>query len=960
MKEITSPNGFTVLRKQPVGELDAVMYHMRHEKTGLELIWLARDEENKTFGIAFQTLPEDDTGVFHILEHSVLCGSDKYPLKEPFVELMKNSMNTFLNAMTFPDKTVYPISSRNDKDFLNLTRVYLDAVFHPLIYSKPEIFRQEGWHYEFDENGAPSYKGVVFNEMRGAFSDVDELAENAIMRALFPESTYRFVSGGDPEHIPDLTYEQFLDSHRRCYSPSNAYVFLDGDVDIDTVLGILDGEYLAGFEKSERLPAPAIQRPVTAEPRTVRFELAPEEDESNRYRLYWGKVVGDYSEREKLTAMQVLCTVLCGDNQAPLSRCILSQQLAEAVNMMVWDGSAQQWLKLEVRNVSRDNLQRVREAITGELERLSREGLDHGKLEAVMANLEFQMRERDYGSWPQGLMFGLNILDSWMRGGAPELNLEVGGLFDSLRSKMDEGYFEALIREAILDNPHSCEVVMEPSHTAGEERREAEADKLAAASAAWDEARRAELAALQESLTAWQESKDSADALAALPRLELSDISPEPEVFPTESGVISGVPLLRHEITSGGISYVTLYFDVTGLGEEEVSALSFLCRLLGKTATSKYSAEELSRRSQLLTGSMQFFVSSYENRQKPGEYSLKLAASVSILEPKAREAMELLGEILTSTLFASEREALDILRQAKTRSFQQLITSGHSISLGRVAAQVTAGAVADERAGGYAYYQWLKNAETNWDWEAFSSQFAELYGRVVSRPSLTVSITGSRSVTVDAAVSALVESLPARGKISSGGLRPWDVRREGIEIPSDVCYASMGGAFAGPFSGRWQLAARVVSLGWLWNAVRVQGGAYGTGMVARDSLFTGCYSYRDPDGAKSLENYLKSPGFLAEFAARGESLDGFIIGAVSDSEPLLTPRSKGLSADTFYFRGLTHELRRAQRHELLEASSAGLDEIAGLLRAALENGGVCVLAPRAKLEACKLDEIMTL
>ena len=324
-------HGFTVIRTQPLEELNAVMYHMRHERTRLGLVWIKRDEENCTFGIAFPTLPEDDTGVFHILEHSVLCGSERYPTKEPFVELMKTSMNTFLNAMTFPDKTYYPISSRNPKDFLNLMRVYLDAVFRPLIYSKSEIFRQEGWHYELDAEGRLSRKGVVYNEMRGAFADADELEEDAIMRALFPDTPYRFVSGGDPEHIPELTYEKFLEYHRRFYSPSNAYVYLDGDMDIDTVLAILDDEYLSSIEPSERLAVPALQQPVKASPQRIEYELPAEEDEHDRYRLAWGRVVGEITDRERMTAMQVLCTVLCGNNQSVLTREMLAAGLGEAV-----------------------------------------------------------------------------------------------------------------------------------------------------------------------------------------------------------------------------------------------------------------------------------------------------------------------------------------------------------------------------------------------------------------------------------------------------------------------------------------------------------------------------------------------------------------------------------------------------------------------------------------------------
>ncbi len=949
--------GFTVIRTCSLRELDAVMYHFRHEKTGLELVWISRTEENKTFGIAFQTLPEDDTGVFHILEHSVLCGSERYPVKEPFVELMKNSMNTFLNAMTFPDRTFYPISSRNPKDFMNLTRVYLDAVFRPLIYSRPEIFRQEGWHYELDENGAPGIKGVVYNEMRGLFADADELESLAVQRALFPDTPYRFESGGDPAAIPELTYEQFLENHRRCYSPSNAYVFLDGDLDINAVLALLDEEYLSGFERGERLPIPAAQRPVKAAPQRVEFELPAEEDGESRFRLALAGVIGEIGEREKLTAMQVLSAYLCGDNQAALSRAVLAAGLAEAVTMPVNDGVAQPYVNLEVRNLKEADIPAVRELLRTELKRMAEEGLNRDKLEAIMANFEFQLRERDYGMYPQGLIFGFNVLDSWMRGGAPEAKLEVGRLFDVLRAWMEEGRFEQLIREVLLDNPHSCEVVMAPSHTAGELRRAAEAKRLEGIAAAWSAEEREKLEAEQRELSAWQKSEDTAENLATLPRLSLSDVNREPEFIPTELSELGGVPLLRHDIAAGGINYLTLYFDVTGLQESEISALSFLAGLLGKVETEKHTAEELSRMTQLQFGTLYFSTPVYENVQ--GGYSLKLAANASMLETKADDAIALLCEILTQSRFTNEKEINELLRQTRTRMFQQLISNGHSAALGRAAAQCTAGGAASECAGGFAYYQWLRDKENNWDFAALSEELQRLCAQAVNRMSLTVSLTGSASGRVNAAAEALISALPGMERPASALPQRWAARREGIEIPSDVGYAAMGARLDG-YSGDRQLVARVVTLAYLWNAVRVQGGAYGTGLVMRDSGFAGCYSYRDPSASSSLAAYTAAPDFLANFAAAGETLDGYIIGAVAANEPLLTVRAKGLTADSFYFRGISHELRCAHRAELLASTPARLMEIAEDLRAAMADAGVCVFAPREELERCGLDVILTL
>ena len=599
-------HGFIVEREVPLPELDAVMYQMKHEKTGLELVWISREEENKVFGIGFETLPWNDTGVFHILEHSVLCGSKNYPVKEPFVELLKNSMNTFLNAMTFPDKTFYPVASRNDKDFVNLMRVYLDAVFYPAVYTKPEIFYQEGWHYEFDSEGKPGYKGVVFNEMKGAFADADELMDMTINRVLFPDTPYRYVSGGDPTKIPDLTYEEFIESHKRFYSPSNAYVYLDGAMDIDAILGIINDEYLSSFEQTKRMDPPTLQSAVDAGEQQIEYEIGADENEDGKIRMSWGRVIGTYAEREKLTAMQILSDVLTGNNQAPLTKAVLEDGLAETMRLYTIDGVANPWVKIEARNVKKENCKQVEKRIFDTLNALANGGLDHEKLEASMANLEFQMRERDYGSYPQGLILGMQVFDSWLYGGAPEANLQIGDLFVHLREKMKQGYFEHLIREELLENPHRCKVTLIPSKTAGEARRAKEAKRIEDESAMWSDKVREEIIAKQERLEAWQNSEDTPEQLAALPHLELSDLSRTPQEQPIEELVIDGQKVLVHRVNSSGIAYITLYFDENHYTEAELPALGLLCRLFGNLETTQSSVEELNNRVRLLCGSMTF------------------------------------------------------------------------------------------------------------------------------------------------------------------------------------------------------------------------------------------------------------------------------------------------------------------------------------------------------------------
>ena len=454
-------HGFAVLGSVALDELHATLHTMEHTASGAKLVWLERPDENMTFSIAFPTYPENDTGVFHILEHSVLCGSEHYPVKEPFVELLKSSLNTFLNAMTFPDKTLYPVCSRNRQDLLNLMRVYMDAVLHPSLHQKPEILMQEGWHYEFAEDAPlPSYKGVVFNEMKGVFASPDSLLNNELNRRLFPDNCYRFVSGGDPEHIPELTYEAFTETHRKFYHPSNAYIFLDGQVDLDTMLKVLDEEYLCEYERRDPLAPLSLQPPVSGGFHEITFGLSEAEPLDERARLAWGCVFGTYEDREKITAMQILTDVLCGDNYAPLTSRLIGSGLAKDVTMQVETGLKQAYVMLEAVDMDPEKKEDLTALIREELTRLVREGLDRNRILATIDQFEFQMRERDYGRMPKGLVFNMSVLESWLYGGSPGDRLQVGGLFRSLREKCCSGYLEALIEEVLLNGTHRCEVLM--------------------------------------------------------------------------------------------------------------------------------------------------------------------------------------------------------------------------------------------------------------------------------------------------------------------------------------------------------------------------------------------------------------------------------------------------------------------------------------------------------------------
>ncbi len=961
-------HGFITKSIRALPELDAQLHQLEHGKTGAKLVWLEREEENKTFGIAFRTLPWDDTGVFHILEHSVLCGSERYPVKDPFVELMKSSMNTFLNAMTFPDKTFYPVSSRNNKDFLNLMRVYMDAVLHPRIYDCPEIYFQEGWHYELDETGAPSYKGIVFNEMKGAFASPDALMQDEMNRLLFPDTCYRHVAGGDPVHIPELTYEQFLDSHRRFYHPSNAYIFLDGQMDVETVLSILDGEYLSAYTREEKQTEIPWQAPVKPAPVRTFYEISSNEPAEGRARLAWGYVLGDYSCREEQMAVQALADALCGSSQAPLKHRILSQGLAQDVHVDLVDGIRQPYVMLEVQNMDESRRADVETAVHEELRRLADGGLNHEHLAAALANLEFQLRERDYGGMPQGLVLGMNVLDSWLYGGDPAANLENGELFSALNRKLEEGWFEGLLERVFLDNPHSCQVLLQPSPTLGDEKREQEAVRLRQAQESWSEEEAAALRQRQKKLEAWQTCEDTPEIRSTLPMLSLADIPAWPENLPTEVDKLAGRPLLRHRIPAGGISYVTLYFDISDFSREKLSDASFLCRLLGNLDTAEHSSIELQKLQRMIIGDLSFSVEAYGGVNMPETCRTCLCVSFSALDEKLVAAAALAAEIITKTHFDDQRVIRELLRQFITGMEQRIISSGSNFAITRIFAGSSVQGVVQECTSGFTCYQRLKEMEV--DFDGCASRLAEnltgLCAAIFDRSRLTISITGTNADAAAALEATLLSRIVYSGKRDFAcTVRPWGLRREGIVIPADVSFAALGGnllPYNGRYSGSLRVLARIASLSYLWNAVRVQGGAYGTGLSIGDSGNACFYSYRDPSAARSLDCYRQTAGFVRQFCAAPPDLTGFIIGAVAESEPLMPPRRRGRAADSLYLKGITYADRCRTRREMLSVTPDTLGAMTESLQALSDNGSVCVIGSRRQIEACgpEIETVYTL
>lgn len=953
---------FTQVSRRPLAELDAVLWELRHDGTGARLVWLDRAEENKTFCIGFPTQPWDDTGVFHILEHSVLCGSAHYPVREPFVELMKTSLNTFLNAITFPDKTIYPISSRNEQDFHNLMRVYLDAVFHPLLLEKPEIFAQEGWHYELDGDQVRC-KGVVFNEMKGVFSSPDSLLEYEVNRRLFPDTCYRWVSGGDPEHIPDLDWKAFTEAHRQWYHASNALIFLDGALDLDAALKILDEALCAGQGRRTPPSPPPLQAPVDGGTAVLDYALGDREPLAGRHWLGLGYGAGTFRDREQLTALQALCDVLCGDNEAPLRRCLLGRGLAQDVTMHLDDGVQQPSLLLSVKNCPGEKLLEAEAALRAELTRLVGEGLDRARVHATLDNLEFSLRERDGGWMPQGLLLATQVYASWLYGGDAATNLCVEPLFRALHRRCDEGWFEQLIQKILLDNPHHCRVHLRPSHTLGAERDAAEAARIRAVTEAWTDAERDAACILQARTERWQATPDTPQALASIPRLQPEQIAPEPEKLPTAPQTLAGLPVLCHALPTHGIAYLNLYFAAEDLDRDALQDAAFLCEALGALGTGTTPAAVLPQKLRAVFGSLQSRVEAYGEAEAFDRCRVFFCVSASMLNDKVAEGVALLGELLQDTRPDDREKLWALLRQRRAELARQIAEHGNSFAMTRAGAAFRTECAVQEYVGGLACLQWLQARETEGPdaLPVLARRLEALMKRLFTRARLTLSVTSDAPASAETAAALLARALP-----DGSYTRPaqaavtWSApAKEGFVLPADISFAAMSAPFPDANCGTARVMKRVVYLEHLWNNIRVRGGAYGTAMVLRNNGLVSLSSFRDPNAAHSLACYRQIPAFLQQYDG---DVTGAILGAVAESDPLLSPRDKGKTADAHYWKKLSYAALCRTRQEILHTTTADVAGYADRMQQAAACSAVCVLGPRRQLEACgdALDTILSI
>ena len=976
----TTCHGFAVERCETVPELDSDAYVLRHIASGARLLYLACDDENKAFAIGFKTPPADSTGVFHILEHSVLCGSAKFPVKEPFVDLIKSSMQTFLNAMTYPDKTIYPVATTNEQDLYNLMDVYLDAVFNPAIYTKPTIFEQEGWHYELDlpegaesegddssaslRKGTLRYNGVVFNEMKGALSDPMSVLDDAVDAALYPDTAYAHESGGDPRAIPALTYEQFLDTHARHYNPSNSYITLYGDLDVDRALAFLDERYLsqssaasrrmdaavaAGEDPSTLAPNPLdVQAPVTCEYKRVEMATTPE-----NALVGLGLVLGSALDRKRTIAADILFEALLGSNEAPIKKAILAAGLGGNVVSYTAAECLQPYELIMLQNAQPGVARELRRVFQDACRDLCEHGVPRERLEAIISSNEYDLRQRDYGI-ADGVAIACDALSTWLYDDdAATLALKYGPVYEELRGELDGSYFEDLLRELVLQNDHMALVELVPVDAA-EGAEGAEAAELATMRDAMTDAELADVVERTGVLRAAQEAEDTPEDKATLPRLRVSDIGearPEP---PLVVDTTAPIPCLRHGIPTNRLAYAMQYFDLSCVAFEDLPYVTLLCRLLKQLPTREHSAEELDN---LLAGKLGFLSFTTEVMTQPDVDGVRpyLLVSAGALSEKIDALASLPREVWSSTLLldADADRVRDVLTQIRIGLEQGFINNGHSAALGRAMSYSSPSAVVREQLSGVDFYLFLRDLLEHFDerLDGLRAKLAALADRIFVADGCLASFTGSDE-DFDAYWDAAGDlGLGAGDGAGSGTLvvpTPCD-RHEAFVIPSDICFAARAcdpRRLGIDVTGAWAVAANALSYDYLWNEIRVKGGAYGCGFRAAGERQTAFYTYRDPAVDPSIERVERAGEWLGSFEPDEAAFEGFIVSCVSGMDAPVKPYALTKRRNTTYLAGLDPHAREERRAQMLAATPAELRSLgADVTRIAAESP-TCVFGGR--------------
>lgn len=944
---------YEILDEHRVEDVQSDGFILRHKKSGARIAILSNNDDNKVFYIGFRTPPEDETGVPHIIEHTTLCGSKKFPVKDPFIELAKGSLNTFLNAMTYPDKTVYPVASCNDQDFKNLMDVYLDAVFNPNITKYEEIFKQEGWHYELTgKDDELKINGVVYNEMKGAYSSPDEVLSSQIYRSLFPDNTYSKDSGGNPEYIPKLTYEAYLDFYHKYYHPSNSYIYLYGDMDVVERLEWLDKEYLSLYDykkvNSEINKQPAFDEIKNVE---TQYSITMDDSQENKTYLSYNRVVGDSLDEMLYQAFDVLDYALVSSPGAPVKQALIDAGIGDDVYGSYDAGILQPVFSFVAKNANASQADEFESIIENTLKEVVKTGINKEALLAGINSSEFKFREADFGQFPKGLLFGLNCLDSWLFDDMkPFIHLECLGTFAKLRKAVDTDYFEKLIQEYLLDNTHGSSVTVKPKRGLGNEREEALAKELSDYKASLSDEEIKKLIEDTEHLKKYQEEPSSDEDLRKLPMLTRADMKKNAMPFSNIEDELLDVKVVRHDIESNGIDYISFLFDAGDFAQSELGYLGFFTNALGLVSTEKYNYTDLANATNIYTGGISTGTASHPDIKDRNNFVFKFEVKLKVLEKNLDKALELMEQMLLSSDFTDTKRLGELVAQIKARLQANLSSSGHLVAAMRSMSSFSRYALYQDELKGIAFYRSICRIEKELSESPknVSDKLAAIAKKLFARNRMLISFTGNNEAYGNAKPS-LEKVIAGFNKISAVGNQAevhFNTAKEAFIDASQIQYVAKTGDFiceGYEYTGALRLLRIILSYDYLWINVRVKGGAYGcmnTFLRSGESYFV---SYRDPNLSDTLDVYDRIPEYIKSFSPDERDMTKYIIGTFSALDTPMNPEAKGSRSLSAYLEGITYEQIQKERNEILNAQPEDIRRLADLVEAVLKKDSICVI-----------------
>ena len=944
---------YEILDEHRIEDVQSDGFILRHKKSGARIAILSNNDDNKVFYIGFRTPPEDETGVPHIIEHTTLCGSKKFPVKDPFIELAKGSLNTFLNAMTYPDKTVYPVASCNDQDFKNLMDVYLDAVFNPNITKYEEIFKQEGWHYELTgKDDELKINGVVYNEMKGAYSSPDEVLSSQIYRSLFPDNTYSKDSGGNPEYIPKLTYEAYLDFYHKYYHPSNSYIYLYGDMDVVERLEWLDKEYLSLYDykkvNSEINKQPAFDKIKNVE---AQYSITMDDSQENKTYLSYNRVVGDTLDEMLYQAFDVLDYALVSSPGAPVKQALIDAGIGDDVYGSYDAGILQPVFSFVAKNANASQADEFESIIENTLKEVVKTGINKEALLAGINSSEFKFREADFGQFPKGLLFGLNCLDSWLFDDMkPFIHLECLGTFAKLRKAVDTDYFEKLIQEYLLDNTHGSSVTVKPKRGLGNEREEALAKELSDYKASLSDEEIDKLIEETEHLKKYQEEPSSDEDLRKLPMLTRADMKKNAMPFSNIEDELLDVKVVRHDIESNGIDYISFLFDAGDFAQSELGYLGFFTNALGLVSTEKYSYTDLANATNIYTGGISTGTASHPDIKDRNNFVFKFEVKLKVLEKNLDKALELMEQMLLTSDFTDTKRLGELVAQIKARLQANLSSSGHLVAAMRSMSSFSRYALYQDELKGIAFYRSICHIEKELSEspKSVSDKLAAIAKKLFARNRMLISFTGNNEAYGNAKPS-LEKVIAGFDKMSAIGNQAevhFNTAKEAFIDASQIQYVAKTGDFiceGYEYTGALRLLRIILSYDYLWINVRVKGGAYGcmnTFLRSGESYFV---SYRDPNLSDTLDVYDKIPEYIKSFSPDERDMTKYIIGTFSALDTPMNPEAKGSRSLSAYLEGITYEQIQKERNEILNAQPEDIRRLADLVEAVLKKDSICVI-----------------